>query len=59
MTARQKEFLLKLADLIEEYTAEISYTTDDDGVHVVVDGRDIYHGFGPDPQEMRAVIKAR
>jgi len=39
---RDKEFLLKLADLCEEYDAEFGYTNEDNGVHISVDGREIY-----------------
>ena len=39
MNERQREFLLKLADLCEEYGAEFSYKNDDDGIHIGADGK--------------------
>lgn len=54
------DLLEKLADLMEEYRAEIRYTTRDDGIHVTVDGCDVFVGFidgdsGPD--ELRQAAK--
>lgn len=39
------QFLLKLAALCEEYRAEFSYTTDDNGVHITLDGQEVFVGF--------------
>ncbi len=39
------EFLEKLAALIEHYDAELSYTTDDDGIHIELNGKTIYRGW--------------
>lgn len=44
LTAKQKEFLLKLADLCEEYKADFYYTRDDNGIHVEVEGDEIFVG---------------
>jgi hypothetical protein len=38
-------FLSNLADLLAMYDAGISYTTADDGVHIEVDGQEIFAGF--------------
>ena len=45
MTKRQDEFLNLLADLCEEYNAEFSYTTDDNGIHITADGSEVFVGF--------------
>jgi hypothetical protein len=45
MNKRQKDFLLKLADLCEKYNAGFAYTIDDDGIHITVDGEEVYVGF--------------
>lgn len=45
MKQRHKDFLGKLADLLEEYQADCGYTTDDDGVHFRVDGIEVFVGF--------------
>jgi len=42
---KDREFLLKLADLFEEHKAELRYTTSDDGIHVDLDGREVFRGF--------------
>jgi len=39
------EFMDKLASLMEEYDASLSYTTDDDGIHVYVGGELFYKSF--------------
>lgn len=45
LTTKQKQFLLKLADLCDEYQAEFSYTNDDDGIHIGVDGVEVFADF--------------
>jgi hypothetical protein len=45
MTDKDKAFLLKLADLLDEYKASFSYTTSDDGIHVSLDGREVHVGW--------------
>ena len=45
MNQRHKNFLGKLADLLEKYKADCGYTTDDDGVHLRVDGDEVFVGF--------------
>lgn len=35
---QKNEFLEKLAVLIEEYDADISYTTEDEGLHIYING---------------------
>lgn len=59
MTTRQKTFLNKLADLCEEYEAEFGYITDDEGIHINVDGEEIFVGFLYDaPKELRNAADA-
>ncbi len=60
MNEIDKEFLLKLATLCEEYDASFCYTTDDDGIHISVDGgREVFVGFLIDaPSELRDAIGA-
>lgn len=38
-------FLNALADLVEEYKADISYTTDDDGIHIELYGNKVFSGY--------------
>ena len=38
----KNEFLEKLATLIEEHNAALSYTTDDDGIHIYINGGCIF-----------------
>ena len=45
LNKKDREFLLKLADLFAEYKAGMNYTTDDDGIHIELDGREIFSGF--------------
>lgn len=45
MTRRQKNFLRRLAELIEQHDASLTYTTDDDGIHIEVDGVLVFVGF--------------
>jgi len=51
MKQKMSEFIEKLAQICTEYGAELGYTTDDDGVHVEIDGDDVSVGFPmlPDP----------
>lgn len=42
---RPAEFLLKLAALCAEYNAGFAYTVDDDGIHISVDGTDVFIGY--------------
>lgn len=42
MTNRQQEFINKLVSLLGEYNVEIFYTTDDDGLHLSMDGEEFY-----------------
>jgi hypothetical protein len=54
LTRKREEFLTKLADLCEQYNAGFFYTIDDDGVHISIDGDDIFVGHLMDPvTEMR------
>ena len=51
MKEKTAEFVEKLSGLCTEYSAEIWYTNDDDGVHVTTDGDEVCIGFPtlPDP----------
>ncbi len=40
-----KAFMQKLTALLKSRSAEIYYTTDDDGIHIATFGDDIYVGF--------------
>ena len=54
MTEAAKQFLIKLADLVEEYATEFYYTNNDDGIHISVGGEpDFFVGFSLDPTELR------
>lgn len=41
----RNEFLEELACLCERYKASFSYTTDDDGIVIYLDGKEIFCGF--------------
>lgn len=41
------EFLQKLNELLGEYKAEITYTNADDGLHISIDGKEIFTGWLP------------
>lgn len=61
LTDKDREFLLKLADLCEEYMADFGYTSQDDGIHIDLDGREVFVGWisqGSGPAELRAAAKA-
>ena len=59
MNERQREFLLKLADLCEEYGAEFYYKNDDDGIHIGADGYEVFVGYMLDPaKELRDAASA-
>ncbi len=45
MSQRGKEFLTKLADLLEQYDAEIRYTQADNGLHISVDDSEVFAGW--------------
>lgn len=45
LSTKQKQFLLKLADLCDKYQAEFSYTNEDDGIHIAVDGVEVFADF--------------
>lgn len=60
LTDKDREFLLKLADLCEEYKAELGYTTSDDGIHVELGGREVFSGWffqDSGPAELREAAK--
>lgn len=53
----RKEFLLIPAAIHEDSDALPDYTTDDDGIHISVGGREVYVGFLIDaPKELRNVV---
>lgn len=41
----KNEFLEKLASLCDEFRAEFLYTNDDDGIHITMDGKEIFVGY--------------
>jgi hypothetical protein len=45
LSKSQSEFLSKLADLCDEYNAGFTYTKDDDGIHVLIDGIDVFADY--------------
>jgi len=45
MSNKVSEFTHKLNSLLVEYDAEISYSIEDDGMHVTVDGETRHVGF--------------
>lgn len=49
LAARQRDFLYHLQHLCQTYNATFSYTTDDDGIHISMDGEEIFIGFLEDP----------
>lgn len=51
-------FLLKLAQLCEDYKATITYTSSDDGTHIRVDGKDIFVGYLDDHDAATVLRKA-
>ena len=53
MNDKQKDFLRKLGLLLDEYNVSISYTTDDDGLHLYMDGDEFYISWLDDPDEIR------
>lgn len=45
LSHRQKDFLLRLADLCDELQAEFSYSNEDDGIHIELDGTEVFADF--------------
>lgn len=45
LTTREKEFLLKLAKLCDEYKAGFSDVTQENGIHITVDEEKIFFDF--------------
>jgi hypothetical protein len=43
---QEREFLRQLHELLEDFGAELSYTTADDGIHVSIEGRPLLGGGG-------------
>lgn len=58
LTQHEKEFLAKLADLLDEYDASLTYTSADDGIHIELQGTEVFTGFMPDTTELREAIEA-
>lgn len=57
LTDKDREFLLKLADLCEAYKAEFVYTNSDDGIHIQLDGKKVFRGWlleGSAARELRS-----
>jgi hypothetical protein len=45
MKTDQKVFLLELSSLMKKYRATMQYTNNDDGIHISVDGQEVFVGF--------------
>jgi hypothetical protein len=58
LTPHEKEFLTKLADLLDEYDASLSYTTADDGIHVDLQDTEVFAGFVHNTDELRKAVEA-
>ena len=58
LTPHEQEFLTKLADLLDEYDASLTYTTADDGIHVALQGTEVFAGFMDDTSELHDAIGA-
>ena len=58
LTPHEKEFLTKLADLLDEYDASLTYTNEDDGIHIELQGTEVFTGFMPDTEELRKAVEA-
>lgn len=61
LTDKDREFLLRLADLCEEHKAALGYTNSDDGIHVELAGREVFCGWffeETGPKELRAAAEA-
>lgn len=57
MTKKDKAFLRGLANLIDAHKASFYYTTSDDGIHISLDGREVYVGWffeGDESAKLRA-----
>ena len=53
----QAIFLLELSSLLEKNKATMSYTTDDDGIHIEADGQEILVGFLSDEDEGKEIYR--
>jgi hypothetical protein len=43
---RQLRLAVRLYELLEEFNAELYYTTDDDGIHMSIDGVEVFKDEG-------------
>lgn len=41
----KNDFLEALANLIDQFGAKFTYTNDDDGIHIVLNGEEVFVGF--------------
>jgi hypothetical protein len=41
----KNSFLEELATLCEKYKATFSYSTNDNGIHICLDGKEVFSGF--------------
>jgi len=57
VTGQMNQFLEELAALLRKYEAKLSYTTDDDGIHVQIGNEDVCIGFAG-RQDMSHLVKA-
>lgn len=45
MVSKRENFLIELAVFLDRYDADFHYTTDDDGVHFTIEGKDVTAGL--------------
>ena len=53
----KNEILEQLASLFEKYAIEFIYTTDDDGIHIILAGKEIFCGFLFDAEDVPRILR--
>ena len=53
MDKKQRKALIALADVCQRFDLGFTYTNSDDGVHVSVDGKEVFVGFDFSPTNLR------
>lgn len=56
MNSTQIGFLLDFAALCDKYKPDFFYTTEDDGVHIVVDGAEVFCGYSINAESVKKAI---
>lgn len=54
ITPQQKEFLIKLADLMDAHQASMDFTNNEDGIHIELAGQEVFVGWLDDTGDLRA-----